>query len=226
MQKKIKIPKNFFEKKAWAQNTFVCGIDEVGRGCLAGPVVASAVILPINTKCRFKDSKVLTAKEREQDFLWITENAFYSTAVISHAIIDKINIYQATVLAMKRAYMQMIDVVPFPYNQLKYLVIDAVPLTLDKNYMHSTFEIHNFPFGESVSTSIAAASIVAKVTRDRLMDSMTEIFPAFSFDKHKGYGTKQHMLELEKFGQSIIHRTSFLKSFNARTNDKQQSLFE
>lgn len=223
---KIKIPKNFFEKKAWAADTFVCGIDEVGRGCLAGPVIASAVILPIGTKCRFKDSKVLTAQEREQDFLWITENAFYSTALVSPAIIDKINIYQATMLAMMRAYIQLIEIIPFEYRQLKYLVVDAVPLKLDQNYTHNALEIHNFPFGESVSTSIAAASIVAKVTRDRLMDNMADIFPAFSFDKHKGYGTKQHMLELEKSGQSIIHRTSFLKSFRAKSNDHQQSLFE
>jgi len=169
MQKHIKIPKNFFEKKAWAENSFVCGIDEVGRGCLAGPVLASAVILPIGTKYRFKDSKILTAKEREQDFLWITENAFYSTAIVSHTIIDKINIYQATVHAMKCAYIQLIDILPFEYPQLKYLIVDAVPLIINKNYTHSALEIHNFPFGESVSTSIAAASIVAKVTRDHLI---------------------------------------------------------
>lgn len=223
---KIKIPKNFFEKKAWAADTFVCGIDEVGRGCLAGPVIASAVILPIGTKCRFKDSKILTAQEREQDYLWITENAFYSTALVSPATIDKINIYQATVMAMRCAYMQLVDIIPFEYSQLKYLAVDAVPLVFDKNYTHKALEIHNFPFGESVSTSIAAASIVAKVTRDRLMDSMAEVFPAFSFNKHKGYGTKQHMLELENSGQSIIHRTSFLKSLRAKNNDNQRSIFE
>ncbi len=227
MKKQIKIPHNFFEKKAWASNSYVCGMDEVGRGCLAGPVVVSAVILPIGTRCRFKDSKILTADEREKDFIWITEHAFHSTAIVSHTLVDKINIYQATVYAMKRAYIQLIETIPFEYQDLKYLVVDAVSLSFDKNHTHRTLEINHFPFGESVSTSIAAASIVAKVTRDRLMNNAAEIFPAFSFNKHKGYGTKQHLAELTVNGQSIIHRTSFLKSLKTGTNDEQQkSLFE
>ncbi len=226
MKKQIKIPHNFFEKKAWANNNYVCGMDEVGRGCLAGPVVVTAVILPIGTKCRFKDSKLLTANEREKDFIWITENAFYSTTIISHTLIDKINIYQATVHAMKRAYLQLIETIPFEYQLLKYLVTDAVALTFDKNHTHRNLEINHFPFGESVSTTIAAASIVAKVTRDQLMNNMTEIFPAFSFNKHKGYGTKQHYAELATSGECIIHRKTFLKSLKSGHNDElQNSLF-
>lgn len=226
MQKKIKIPKNFFEKKAWATHSFVCGIDEVGRGCLAGPVVTCAAILPINTKRRFKDSKILTAQEREEDFAWLAEHAYYATALASNTTIDKINIYQATKKAMTQAYTQLIDVIPFKYTQIQYLVVDAMPLTFNKNYTHDAFEIHHFPFGESVSTSIAAASIIAKVTRDRLMTTMQELFPSFSFDKHKGYGTAQHLLELEKYGPSLIHRTSFLKSLNAKKHDNQKTIFE
>lgn len=226
MKKQIKIPHNFFEKKAWANNTYVCGIDEVGRGCLAGPVVVAAVILPIDTQCRFQDSKLLTANEREKDYLWITQNAFYTIATVSHTLIDKINIYQATVYAMKRAYLHLIQTIPFPYEQLKYLVVDAVPLAFDPLHLHSNLEMHHFPFGESISTSIAAASIVAKVSRDQLMNSMAEIFPAFNFHKHKGYGTKQHRDELALNGKSIIHRTSFLKSFKLGNKDEvQQSLF-
>lgn len=227
MKKAIKIPHNFFEKKAWASNAYVCGIDEVGRGCLAGPVVVAAVILPIGARCRFQDSKLLTADAREKDFTWITQNAFYATATVSNTLIDKINIYQATICAMKRAYLNLIQVIPFPYDKLKYLVVDAVPLTFDQNHTHPALEINHFPFGESISTSIAAASIVAKVSRDHLMDSMTEIFPAFSFNKHKGYGTKQHRDELTLNGATLIHRKTFLKSFKQGNNDEsQQSLFE
>jgi ribonuclease HII len=227
MNKHIKIPHNFFEKKAWANNTYVCGIDEVGRGCLAGPLVVGAVILPIGTKYRFKDSKLLTANEREKNFTWITKHAYYSTAIVSNILIDKINIYQATVYAMKRAYLQLIETIPFEYQLLKYLVTDAIPLIFDSIHLHNNLEINHFPFGESISTTIAAASIVAKVTRDQLMNTMAEIFPAFSFHKHKGYGTKQHLEELTNTGQSLIHRISFLKSLKSGNEDEnQQSLFE
>lgn len=223
----IKVPKNFFEKKAWAKKKFVCGIDEVGRGCLAGPVVVAAVILPINCPGRFKDSKVLTAEEREKDYQWITQNAFWSTMLMSNTVIDQVNIYRATQLAMKKAYIQLLDVITFSFEDLHYLVVDAVPLVLENQYRHESFEFYCFPFGESISTTIAAASIVAKVTRDRLMTEMEKLFPAFSFSKHKGYGTKQHVKELEQYGPTLIHRKSFLKSFKMGNgeNEFQQSLF-
>jgi ribonuclease HII len=206
---------------------YVCGIDEVGRGCLAGPVVTAAVILPIGTKKHFEDSKKITPLKRESDFKWITDNAYYSTTSISNEIIDKINIYQATRRAMEKAYKQLIDSIPFSYQELKYLVVDAMPLSFSKDYLHDALEIDHFPFGESASTTIAAASIVAKVTRDRLMNEMAEIFPAFSFHKHKGYGTKQHLQELASNGCTIIHRKSFLKALKfGDDHAKQQSIFE
>ena len=227
MKKQIKIPHNFFEKKAWTNDLYVCGIDEAGRGCLAGPVVAAAVILPIGTKKHFEDSKKITASKREADFKWITENAYYSTASTSNEIIDKINIYQATRCAMEQAYKELIGCIPFSYQALRYLIVDAMPLSFGKDYLHETLEIDHFPFGESVSTSIAAASIVAKVTRDRLMNEMAEIFPAFSFHKHKGYGTKQHLQELASNGYTINHRISFLKALKfGDVNAKQQSIIE
>lgn len=223
----IKVPKNFFEKKAWADSLYVCGMDEVGRGCLAGPVLVAAVILPLNCCCLFKDSKILSADEREKDCRWITKNAFWATALVDNVIIDKVNIYQATLLAMHQAYMKLLKKIPFPFAQLKYLIIDAMPVTLESSAMHKDLEVYHFPFGESVSTTIAAASIVAKVTRDHLMADLEVQFPVFSFAQHKGYGTKRHWQELEAHGPTSIHRKSFLKSLKqGGSNDEfQQSLF-
>lgn len=222
-----KIPKNFFEKKAWAQKMVVCGIDEVGRGCLAGPVVVAAVILPHKTTYILKDSKILTEQEREEAYGWITAHCLYSTASMSHTCVDNLTIYQATQLAMKKAYLQLIEFLPYDISRIKYLVIDAMPVSFDKAYVHKAFETYSFSYGESVSSSIAAASIVAKVTRDRLMKSFSRYFPLFSFDAHKGYGTKVHVRAIALHGQSLIHRKSFiLKTKESEQSDEcQQTLF-
>jgi ribonuclease HII len=224
---KTKLPKNYYEKQAWANDRLVCGIDEVGRGCLAGPLVVGAVILPKNIYYPLlKDSKIMLAEERDKAFKWINKNCFWSIAIASNHIIDSRNIYQATLYAMRKAYLQLIETLPFSFEKLKYVLIDAMPLELDTIYRHKDLEFAHFPFGEKYSTSIAAASIVAKVTRDRLMAKMDPVFPAFSFQQHKGYGTKLHQSALMTSGPTIIHRTSFIDQLQeVPASNEQQSLF-
>jgi ribonuclease HII len=219
--------KNFFEKKAWKENLFVCGIDEVGRGCLAGPLVVSAVILPLNTKYTLKDSKIITHEKREIAFRWLVKNSFYSIAFANNYIIDKINIYQATLFCMRKAVYNLIESLPFSVTQLKYILVDALPLTLEHTYLHKDIEIHNFPHGESLSRSIAAASIVAKVFRDSLMNTISKITPTFKFEHHKGYGTKDHLDTLSVQGPSILHRKSFIGQLSqeSHNNEQQKNIF-
>lgn len=227
MSKILKYPKNYFEKQAWKNKFYVCGIDEVGRGCLAGPLVVAAVILPHNTIYSLKDSKILTENQRESAYHWIVCNALYSVVVLGHDVIDKINIYQSTLRAMKRAYVQLIEVLPFNYELIKYLVVDAMPLHVDLAYQHATLETHYFPYGESISKSIAAASIVAKVTRDRLMGKIEPVIPGFNLAQHKGYGTREHIALIRRSGASIIHRKSFLEGIykDEHESSKQQNIF-
>lgn len=228
-----KYSRNYFEKTAWQDKFYVCGIDEVGRGCLAGPLVVAACILPQNTKYILKDSKVLTEAEREKNYKWLIKNSWYSISIINPAVIDKINIYNATLLAMKRAFVQLVEVIPFEYELLKFLVIDAMPLTLDQSHKNTQLEVHHFPYGESVSCSIAGASIIAKVTRDRLMAEIDPIFPGFGFGHHKGYGTKEHTESIKSKGTCIIHRKSFISKIempedifkNGNDGKSQQSIF-
>ena len=229
-QVKIKILKNHFEKISWDQGLYTCGLDEVGRGCLAGPLVVAAVIIPQHTNYRLlKDSKILTAEERNQAFAWITKNCLWSIGMVSHRMIDTINIYRATLYAMKKAYLGLIETLPFPRERLKYVVIDAMPLELDKVYGHQELEFYHFNKGESLSSSIAAASIVAKVTRDNIMSQLIgPHFPAFGFDQHKGYATKQHISVLLEQGPTIIHRSSFIDGITANKEidqPEQQNLF-
>lgn len=176
----------------------IAGIDEVGRGPLAGPVVAAAVILP--SRCRLlgiNDSKQLPAKDREEAYTAILEQAV-GVGVGSADVgeIDQLNILEATRLAMRRAVDQL-DPPP------DYLLIDAVVLL--------GFKVPTKPIikGDSLSVSIAAASIIAKVTRDRLMARYHEIFPEYGFLSHKGYGTAEHLERLARHGPCSIHRRTF-----------------
>ncbi len=218
---------NFYEKDAWKQNFLVCGIDEVGRGCLAGPLVVSAVILPLNCSRKLKDSKKLNEKQKNEDFEWITQNCIFSTAIANPRLIDNQNIYQTTLLAMKKAALYILENLPQQSaKNVKYLLVDAMPLKLDFPIKSPFLECHHFNYGETLSSSIAAASIVAKVTRDRMMEKAHQIFPQYGFNEHKGYGTGQHLEALKKFGTTVIHRKSFLKNINFKQDDnKQQSLF-
>lgn len=175
----------------------IAGIDEVGRGPLVGPVVAAAVILPNGFYMEeIKDSKKLTERQRDKLYPIIMENAIsVGIGVVSEKIIDKINILEATKMAMKEAI-----------NNLKvkpdYLLIDAVKLNIDIPY---TAIIK----GDGKSESIAAASIIAKVYRDRLMYELDKLHPEYDFANNKGYGTKKHIEAIKKYGVLKEHRMTF-----------------
>ncbi|MCB1233147.1 MAG: ribonuclease HII [Verrucomicrobiae bacterium] len=177
----------------------VAGIDEAGRGPLAGPVVAAAVILPNDFRHKtLNDSKQVSAKKRDALYAEITksESILWASAAVDHAEIDRINILQATYLAMRTALAAL----SMPADAA---LIDGKP-------------VPNFPIphrgvvkGDSLSLSIAAASIIAKVERDRLMCDYAAKWPVYGFEQHKGYGTKHHLEALRKHGPCPIHRKSF-----------------
>ena len=179
----------------------VCGIDEVGRGPLAGPVVAGAVILPTDCEILYlNDSKKLSEKKRELLYDEIMEKAVATgIGVISPARIDEINILQATYEAMRMAISNL-------KVQPSVLLNDAVTIPL--------VEIPQVPIikGDAKSVSIAAASIIAKVTRDRMMAEYEEIYPGYSFASNKGYGSAQHIAALKELGPTPIHRRTFIKN--------------
>ena len=180
----------------------ICGIDEAGRGPLAGPVAAGAVILPRDcTILYLNDTKKLSEKRREELFLEIKEKALaWNVAVVSPARIDEINILQATYEAMRQAISQL-NVIP------EILLNDAVTIP--------GVDIMQVPIvkGDAKSVSIAAASILAKVTRDRMMMEYDQIYPEYGFAKHKGYGTAAHIAALKEYGPCPIHRRTFIKKF-------------
>ena len=164
----------------------------------------------------------MTAKERELAYRWITKNCWWSTGIVSHQTIDRHNIWQATLMAMKKAVLHLLAISPYRPSAL---LIDAMPLKLfDTDYKN--IPVYHFYKGESKSTSIAAASIVAKVTRDRLMRLFEPLFPGYGLGSHKGYSTKRHKEAVRALGPTIIHRTSFLgKTINLERNERQESLF-
>ena len=189
-----------YEKEALAQGfSYICGVDEAGRGPLAGPVYAAAVILPLDLKIEgLNDSKKISEKKREQLFPIIKEKSIaYSIAFATEKEIDELNILNATFLAMKRAV-----------NGLKikpdYALIDGNRLP------KLNIESQSIIKGDSLSASIAAASILAKISRDRFMMELSKDYPQYEFQKHKGYGTKLHRDLLKKYGPSLVHRKTFL----------------
>ena len=181
---------------------FIAGIDEAGRGPLAGPVVAGVVILKKGEFIEgLNDSKKLSEKKREALFDEITKKAVaYGVGIVDEKCIDEINILEATKLAMRKAIESM-SVSP------DVVLIDAV--TLDKLDIPQEAIVK----GDSKSVSIAAASIIAKVTRDRIITNLADKYPQYGFDKHKGYGTKQHIDAIKKYGACDIHRKTFIKNF-------------
>lgn len=183
-------------------NAIVCGIDEAGRGPLAGPVVAGAVILPGDCNILYlNDSKKLSEKKRESLFDEIREKAVaYGVGIVGPGQIDEMNILQATYEAMRLAVRQL-KVKP------EILLNDAVTIP--------QVEMVQVPIvkGDAKSVSIAAASILAKVTRDRMMIEYEKLFPEYGFGKHKGYGTAAHIQALKEYGPCPIHRRSFIKKF-------------
>lgn len=179
----------------------VCGVDEAGRGPLAGPVFAAAVILPPDTIIEgVNDSKKLSEKKREALFDVIREKALaYGIAAADHSEIDDINILNATYLAMRRA-VEMLETAP------DLIIVDGNRLPPDL-----PAEGRTLVKGDALCHSIACASILAKVSRDRFMLAMAEKYPQYQFEKHKGYGTAAHIAALREHGVCPIHRRSFLK---------------
>lgn len=189
-----------FERK-YADCRFICGIDEAGRGPLAGPVVAGAVILPKDCEILYlNDSKKLSPVKREALYDEIMEKAVaVGVGMASPARIDKINILQATYEAMREAISKL-------HVRPDILLNDAVTIP--------EVDILQVPIikGDAKSVSIAAASIIAKVTRDRLMVQYDEILPGYGFAQHKGYGSQEHIAAIRRLGPSPIHRQSFIKN--------------
>ena len=193
------------EDSYYAQGiTTICGVDEAGRGPLAGPVCAAAVILPVHLEIPgLNDSKKLTDKRRRELAPIIKEQAIaYAIAFATHEEIDQINILQATFLAMQRALDQL-GVKP------DLALIDG---NREKDF---GIPVKTVVKGDSLSANIAAASILAKVTRDDWMEEMAEKYPEYGFEIHKGYGTKAHYAALTEHGATDIHRMTFLKKFYA-----------
>ena len=193
--------------------TLVAGVDEVGRGPLIGPVVACACILPVNFYHKdIKDSKKLSEKKREEMYKIIKENAIsIGLGIVSEKVIDEVNIYEATKIAMKEA-IKNLNITP------EHILIDAMKLELN---ISSTSIIK----GDAKSESIAAASIIAKVTRDHMLDEMDKEYPMYDLKNNKGYGTKKHLEALQTYGPCKYHRVSYSPVRNA-LNEKNTKTIE
>lgn len=206
----MSFPNFALEKKLWTQGCrFITGLDEVGRGPLAGPVVAAAVCIDWKSFGKkgqgpsffggINDSKKLTQKRREGWYSLLTKDPDikWALGIVSEKIIDEINILEATKLAMKKA-LQKISVNP------DFLILDG-------NFVLEDISVNQKSVigGDGKVISVAAASIIAKVTRDRMMEKYHEKFPLYGFNEHKGYGTKKHFLALKTHGPCPIHRFSF-----------------
>lgn len=203
-QSKLPLPANsvnsLFVEQSIRQSGYlrVAGIDEAGRGCIAGPVVAAAVVIDWSDSfVGLRDSKKLTAKQRDRFFDLIIKNAHaYAVGMVDAAEIDRINILQAALKAMQQAVHQL---QPRP----DYLLIDG------RDKIAVDLPQKAIPRGDDLCFSISAASVLAKVTRDRLMVEYQKEFPQFRFHQHKGYGTKLHWEELKTAGATVLHRKSF-----------------
>lgn len=191
---------NKFKKKGFA---LIIGVDEAGRGPLAGPVVAAAVALKEQSfKNRIDDSKKLSHLQRENAFPEIVNKSTFGIGIVSEKIIDRINILEATILAMEKAIGELLGKLKNNKKRIHILVDGDVKL-------RSGHHFTNIIKGDAKCRSIAAASIIAKVTRDRIMSLYDKVYPEYGFLQHKGYPTEAHRLALKKFGSSIIHRKSF-----------------
>lgn len=212
MLKKLRCTQHF-EKRAWqAGARLVAGVDEVGRGCLFGPVVAAAVILNPEDRIRgLRDSKLLPPERREELAAQIRERALcFAIAAVDSETIDAINIYQASRRAMLQA-VQLLTIRP------DHLLIDAMQIDFDcpQNKI-----IH----GDALSISIAAASIIAKVERDQMMRALHEVYPNYDLASNKGYGAPNHIRGLREHGPSPLHRLSFAPVWNSKLKPPQEVL--
>ncbi len=187
---------------AYASYAWICGIDEAGRGPLAGPVAAGAVILPKDCRILYlNDSKKLSEKLREELFAMIQEKAVaWNVGIVGPETVDRVNILQATYQAMRQAVAGL-------SQKPDLLLNDAVTIP--------GIEIPQVPIikGDAKSISVAAASVMAKVTRDRLMCEYDKLYPEYGFARHKGYGTKEHIAAIREHGPCPIHRDTFIRKF-------------
>lgn len=207
--------KNFDKKYLTDNKKYLAGTDEAGRGPLAGPVVAAAVILPVDFYDeRINDSKKLSANLREELFKVIRKNALaYSYTVISQSKIDEINILKASLLAMKKSVEKL-------NPQPDIIFIDG-----NKSFTYNA-EVITIVKGDAKSLSIAAASIIAKVVRDRIMIRSAKKFPIYGWERNKGYPTKEHIDAVLKYGACIMHRKTFLNKIFDRAYQTELSFVE
>ncbi|HLB94016.1 MAG TPA: ribonuclease HII [Candidatus Babeliales bacterium] len=209
------IVKNYYENLFWNQDQVICGIDEVGRGSLFGPVVAGAVILAKNAPSSLLiDSKKLTHNELIIANNYLLKHSYYALGMASHVEIEQLNIYHATLLAMQRACYNLFSICKL---RPAAIVVDAMPLILKSN-TYAEIPVYHFPKGEDYSSSIAAASIMAKVYRDQLMVAYDQSFPGYLLGAHKGYGTVQHQAALATKGPLFMHRKKYLSSAKQQAN--------
>lgn len=205
-REKRKKPDLLYYEKKLKENGFdlIIGVDEAGRGPLAGPVVACAVALKdLRFKSRIDDSKKLTSRAREKAFPEIIQKSVYGIGIVSEKIIDKVNILAATRMAMEEAVASVTGKLK-SYNRSRIHVI------VDGNMaLNIIFPCTAIVKGDSKSKSIASASILAKVIRDSIMDAYDKIYPQYGFIKHKGYPTKEHRSVLKRLGPCLIHRSTF-----------------
>ncbi len=190
-----KVCSNEYEHACWENNKYVLGIDEAGRGPLAGPLVVAGVVFEIGYENPLiYDSKAISEKKRDELFEIIKEDAlYYEIKIVSEQEIDQYNIYRAD----QRAMLEIANDLP-----CDFVITDAMPLEIEK-------EMISLVKGDQKSVSVAAGSILAKVTRDRIMKYYDEIYPVYGFAKNKGYPTKMHMQAIEEYGITPIHRRSF-----------------
>lgn len=197
-----------YEEHLYNEGTkYICGIDEAGRGPLAGPVVVGAVIMPRDSKLEFmNDSKKVTAKRRDVLYNQITETAIaYGVGIVSQEEIDEINILNATKKGLHIALGQVIEKLN---KKPDIILVDALR---EIDTYGITYE--SIVKGDATCYSISAASIIAKVTRDRIMEEWDEIYPMYEFKQHKGYGTAKHIQAIKEYGPCPLHRKTFIKNF-------------
>jgi ribonuclease HII len=210
----MKADRLHIERGIWRKGrTRVAGVDEAGRGPLAGPVVAAAVVFPVGFWMEeIDDSKKLSATERERLFPLIQEHAIsIGVSIVGHDVIDRINIYRASILAMQEAVGRL---QPTP----------EIVLADGNSFHHDEIHYRNVIKGDALSMTIAAASIVAKVTRDRIMEDLDGRYPLYGFARHKGYATPQHLTAIARHGLCEIHRRSFhVRSLPGQAESEPQS---
>jgi len=205
----------YYENKARKKGfRTIIGVDEAGRGPLAGPVVAAAVSLKDkNFNSRIDDSKVITHRQRQEAFHEIFDKAYVGVGIISETVIDTVNILEATYLAMARAVDRLIDQLPTSEiaDNAQETFLKRTCLLIDGPSFktHLPFHYQTIVNGDALSLSIACASIVAKVTRDRILETYDRVFPQYGFRNHKGYPTRAHKLAIQQHGLSLIHRQTF-----------------